>query len=162
MFDHSNKSYKDLLSYTFLNVWVRVWNPKCLTIQMKATRAYFPILFQTFGSVYEILSVWPFKWKIQRPSFLYFFKRLGPCMKSKVFDHSNESYKGLLSNTLSNFWLRVWKPKCLTIQMKATKAYFPILFQTSVSAQWNAKCVTIQSYKAVFSWGSVSNVCFYG
>ena len=79
---HSNESYESKLSNIFSNVWVRVRSPKCVTIQMKATIANLTTFLQTFGSVYEILNVSPFNWKLQRPTFLYFFKLLDPCMKS--------------------------------------------------------------------------------
>ena len=112
---------------------------------MKATKAFFLILFQTFGSVLENLNVWPFKSKLQRPTLLYFFKRLGPGMKSLIFDHSGESYKGLLSYNFLNVWVRVWNPKCLTIQMKAEGPTFLYFFKRlRPSMNWNPKCVTIQ------------------
>ena len=127
MCDHSNESYKRLLSYTILNFYVCEWNVKCVTIKMKPVKVYFPTLYTvpnfcvcdwilnvlafkwklqrpTFLYWFKLLclrndmlNVRPFKWKIQSPTFLYFFKLLGPCMKSKEFDHSNESSKGLLS-----------------------------------------------------------------
>ena len=53
-----------------LNVWP-FKEKAVMVLRMKATKAYFPmVLFHAFESVYEILNVWSFKWKLQRRIFL--------------------------------------------------------------------------------------------
>ena len=60
------------------------WSLKDVTIQMKDTKAYFPmVVFQNFDSVDEILNVLPFKEKVQRRIILcYCLKLLSLWMKS--------------------------------------------------------------------------------
>ena len=110
-----NESYKSLLSYrTVSNCWAYGWTLACVTIHMKATKAHFPIV------VFKILISW---------------------LKSYMCDRSNESYGGLLSYTISNFWVRVWNLKCVIIQMKGELSY---TFSNFCVRLWNPQCVTIQ------------------
>ena len=76
------------------------WSLKDVTIQMKDTKAYFPmVVFQNFDSVDEILSVLPFKEKVQRRTIpWYCFKLSNARMKTKMCHHLNENYKALLSH----------------------------------------------------------------
>ena len=84
---HSNESYWAVLSCGAVycavqvgsNFWVCGWNPKCVTIQMKATEQYFPVVL--FIVLYKVVltfwvcgwnpKVWPLKWKLQSSTFLW-------------------------------------------------------------------------------------------
>ena len=145
MCDHSNGSYRRVLSCTFSNFWVRIWNPNVWPFKWKLRRPTLLCCFKLLCLRNKMLNVWPFKGKLQRATLLYFFKRLGPGMKSLIFDHSGESYKGLLSYNFLNVWVCVWNPKCLTIQMKAEGPTFLYFFKhLRPSMNWNPNCVTIQ------------------
>ena len=75
-----------ILSYgTVSNFWLRGWNPKRVTIQLKPTKASpHTVLFQNCNALNEILNVSPEKWKLHRPIFLWWgFKLLSLCINPK-------------------------------------------------------------------------------
>ena len=124
----------------------------CVTIQMKATEQYFPV----------VLFIMPYK-------VIVTFESVDEIL---MCDYSNESYWALLSCAAvyyavqggSIFWVSGWNPKLsVTIQMKATEQYFPVvlfmLYKVILSFEsvdeilmcdhWN------ESYWAVLSCGAV-------
>ena len=86
-----------------MSLWVKSFS---VTIQMKATQQYFPVLL--FIMLYKVVLT---------------FESLDEILKC---DHSNESYWAVLScGTVyyavqggSNFWVCEWNPTDVTIQMK--------------------------------------------
>ena len=122
--DHSKSSYWAVLSCDAVyyavqggsHFWVLGSKSLSVTIQMKATEQYFPVvLFITlykvvlsFESLDQNPKVWPFKWKLLSSTFLWccllrctrWFYLLSPWIKILKCDHSNESYRATKTSHL--------------------------------------------------------------
>ena len=98
-----------------------------VTIKMKASEQYFPVVL--FIMLYKVVLT---------------FESVDEILKC---DHSNESYWAVLScGTVyyavqggSNFWSPWVKSYGVTIQMKATEQYFPVVtpYYSVLFVKWN-------------------------
>ena len=95
-----------------------------VTIQMKATEQYFPVVLcivlykvvLTFESVDEFL-------KCDHSNESYWAVLSG----GAVYYYAVQSGKKLSSSVLFNFWVCAWNPYCLAIQTKLIEQYFPVV-----------------------------------